>query len=246
MNRIPDDSKAVEDDAIKHAVKLQKDVGIKTITDGELRRFHLHLLRLWTLLIFAKHYLRGFFFDGVFNKLEGMVTIPNRKLSLYSPHAYMKGQYILSRCCQNMLSLVKLDYLSRLSFQPYIPHIAMMYAAGVQAAETVFCNVSFHRSIIPCRLGSRRERLGGRSLSTWMNSSSSHLLQLLRLVWHGNVYICVTFYLRMCGTSRLPCVRQHGFISVMGQIRHTIRLCMGVTVSSQDFPYTLSLAQIIW
>lgn len=32
------DLKDVEDEAIKHVVKLQQDVGIKTITDGELRR----------------------------------------------------------------------------------------------------------------------------------------------------------------------------------------------------------------
>jgi methionine synthase II (cobalamin-independent) len=34
-----DDLKNVEDQAIKQVVKLQGDVGIKTITDGELRRF---------------------------------------------------------------------------------------------------------------------------------------------------------------------------------------------------------------
>lgn len=32
------DLKKVEDEAIKHVVKLQKDVGMKTITDGEQRR----------------------------------------------------------------------------------------------------------------------------------------------------------------------------------------------------------------
>ena len=32
------DLKPVEDNAIKHVVELQRDVGIKTITDGELRR----------------------------------------------------------------------------------------------------------------------------------------------------------------------------------------------------------------
>lgn len=35
----PQDLKAVEDDAIKHVVKLQQELGIKTITDGELRRW---------------------------------------------------------------------------------------------------------------------------------------------------------------------------------------------------------------
>ena len=32
------DLKPVEDNAIKHVVELQRSVGIKTITDGELRR----------------------------------------------------------------------------------------------------------------------------------------------------------------------------------------------------------------
>lgn len=31
--------RSVEDEAIKHVVKLQQDIGIKTITDGELRRW---------------------------------------------------------------------------------------------------------------------------------------------------------------------------------------------------------------
>jgi methionine synthase II (cobalamin-independent) len=32
------DLKPFEDDAVKHVVELQRNVGIKTITDGELRR----------------------------------------------------------------------------------------------------------------------------------------------------------------------------------------------------------------
>lgn len=32
------DLKPFEDEAIKHVVKLQQDLGIKTITDGEMRR----------------------------------------------------------------------------------------------------------------------------------------------------------------------------------------------------------------
>jgi methionine synthase II (cobalamin-independent) len=34
-----DELKIVEDEAVKHVVKLQRHVGIRTITDGELRRF---------------------------------------------------------------------------------------------------------------------------------------------------------------------------------------------------------------
>ncbi|KAH9487003.1 Putative protein YxjH [Psilocybe cubensis] len=52
--------KDVENEAIKHVLKLQQNVGIKLVTDGELRR--------------------GYFFDGVFEKLEGMTYVPNRTL----------------------------------------------------------------------------------------------------------------------------------------------------------------------
>ncbi|KAF9481015.1 UROD/MetE-like protein [Pholiota conissans] len=65
----PEELKPVEDEAIKQVLKLQRELGISTITDGELRR--------------------TFFFDGVFNRLEGMTYIPNRPISTfksYIPH----------------------------------------------------------------------------------------------------------------------------------------------------------------
>ncbi|CAA7258679.1 unnamed protein product [Cyclocybe aegerita] len=92
-NTIPHDLKAVEDEAIKHVVKLQQDVGIKTITDGELRR--------------------GYFYEGVFNNLEGIVELPDRPIA---------------------------------TFKPYIPHIAVMYAAGVQESPSAFCNGKIRRT----------------------------------------------------------------------------------------------------
>lgn len=61
-----DDVRALEDDAIKHVVDLQKEVGIKTITDGELRR--------------------GMFFENVFDRLEGITFIPNRPISTFKPY----------------------------------------------------------------------------------------------------------------------------------------------------------------
>ncbi|KIM48267.1 hypothetical protein M413DRAFT_226748 [Hebeloma cylindrosporum] len=60
------DLKPLEDEAIKHVLKLQQDVGIKTITDGELRRVY--------------------FFEGVFDKLEGMVYMPNRPIATFKPY----------------------------------------------------------------------------------------------------------------------------------------------------------------
>jgi len=85
--------KTDEDDAIKHAVKLQQEFGMKTITDGEMRR--------------------AMFFEGVFDKLDGMIDMPQRPIS---------------------------------TFKPYIPHIAFMYAAGIQEAATVFCSGKIRRT----------------------------------------------------------------------------------------------------
>lgn len=61
-----EDVRALEDDSIKHVVNLQKEVGIKTITDGELRR--------------------EYFYDNVFDRLEGMTFIPNRPISTFKPY----------------------------------------------------------------------------------------------------------------------------------------------------------------
>ncbi|KAF8898815.1 hypothetical protein BD779DRAFT_1432032 [Infundibulicybe gibba] len=87
------DLKILEDEAIKRIVELQRGVGIKTITDGELRR--------------------AYFFEGMFNTLEGMTHIPNRPIT---------------------------------TFKQYIPHIKFMYAAGLQAADTVFCTGKIKRT----------------------------------------------------------------------------------------------------
>ncbi|PPQ62826.1 hypothetical protein CVT24_000520 [Panaeolus cyanescens] len=84
--------KTAEDEAIKQAVVLQQELGLKTITDGEMRR--------------------ACFFDGVFEKLEGMIYIPEQPI-------YM--------------------------FKSYIPHIAMMYAMGIEHSPTFFCNGKIKR-----------------------------------------------------------------------------------------------------
>ncbi|KAJ6621666.1 hypothetical protein B0H10DRAFT_2163022 [Mycena sp. CBHHK59/15] len=63
-----DDILAAEDAAVVHVVKLQRDLGLRTITDGEMRR--------------------EVFFEGVFDKLEGMTDLPHREHTLrsYIPH----------------------------------------------------------------------------------------------------------------------------------------------------------------
>ncbi|KAF9535399.1 hypothetical protein CPB83DRAFT_865696 [Crepidotus variabilis] len=89
----PSELKAIEDESVKAVVRLQEEVGLRTVTDGEQRR--------------------GMFFEGVFDKLEGMITISNRPIS---------------------------------TFKPYIPHIAIMYAQGIQESETIFCNGKIKRT----------------------------------------------------------------------------------------------------
>ncbi|TFK30331.1 UROD/MetE-like protein [Coprinopsis marcescibilis] len=61
-----EDVRALEDDAIKRVVELQRQVGIKSITDGELRR--------------------EMFFENVFDRLEGMTFIPNRPIHTFKPY----------------------------------------------------------------------------------------------------------------------------------------------------------------
>jgi len=73
------DLKSVEDDAIKHVVELQRNVGIKTITDGELRRLSWISKQLLPFFLANVLLHRAYFFEGVFDKLEGMTYMPDRK-----------------------------------------------------------------------------------------------------------------------------------------------------------------------
>lgn len=66
--------KAAEDEAIQHVVKMQKDIGMKTITDGELRRYTIAQTREQ-----VANGCRTVFFEGVFDTLEGMTIMSNRE-----------------------------------------------------------------------------------------------------------------------------------------------------------------------
>ncbi|KZS95985.1 UROD/MetE-like protein [Sistotremastrum niveocremeum HHB9708] len=59
----PQELRAVEDQSIQKIVDVQRQAGIKTLTDGEFRR---HM-----------------FFDGVFDNLEGMTLVPDAPASLF-------------------------------------------------------------------------------------------------------------------------------------------------------------------
>ncbi|EKM58757.1 uncharacterized protein PHACADRAFT_248829 [Phanerochaete carnosa HHB-10118-sp] len=58
--------RAVEDEAIRAIVQMQREAGIKTITDGEFRR---HM-----------------FFDGVFDNMNGMKYIPEAPLQIFKDY----------------------------------------------------------------------------------------------------------------------------------------------------------------
>jgi hypothetical protein len=71
--------KAVEDAAIRDALKLQQDSNIGTITDGEFRRFFCSLWTCKRTIHLISLRLRGIFYEGVFEKLEGMKCIHNSR-----------------------------------------------------------------------------------------------------------------------------------------------------------------------
>ncbi|KAJ8454219.1 hypothetical protein ONZ45_g19386 [Pleurotus djamor] len=83
---------SAEDDAVAQIIKLQLDLGMASITDGEMRR--------------------GVFFEGVFEKLCGM-TIAMRPIT---------------------------------DFKPYIPHIKLMYGAGVLESQSMYCSGLIRRT----------------------------------------------------------------------------------------------------
>ncbi|KAI0734463.1 hypothetical protein C8Q72DRAFT_393566 [Fomitopsis betulina] len=58
--------RVIEDESIPAIVRLQQEVGIKTITDGEMRR--------------------GSFYEGMFEKLGGMTIVPARSLSTFKAY----------------------------------------------------------------------------------------------------------------------------------------------------------------
>ncbi|KAG6862378.1 hypothetical protein C0995_011818 [Termitomyces sp. Mi166 len=120
---------AAEDEAIEHVVQLQRDVGMRTITDGELRR--------------------GMFFEGVFDNLEGMTMIPNRWFfylfgALVPTPRFLKGP-IQTFKVSAINPMIRIDDGLNVPWQRYIPHIGMMYASGVKEAESVFCTGKLKR-----------------------------------------------------------------------------------------------------
>ncbi|KAG6912019.1 hypothetical protein DXG01_000267 [Tephrocybe rancida] len=119
---------AATDDAIKYVVQLQRDVGIKTITDGELRR--------------------SMFFEGVFDNLEGMTAMPNRgwsNLCQYIPHIRLMYMYGLKEAetvfCTGKIRRTKPFYLDQFNYLK-----GLVPAEDVKHIKITMCSPSwFHQ-----------------------------------------------------------------------------------------------------
>lgn len=68
--------KAVEDESIAEAVRLQLNLGLDTITDGEYRRYALDRSTSGSSL--TNHH-STMFYDGLFDCLDGFKVINDRK-----------------------------------------------------------------------------------------------------------------------------------------------------------------------
>lgn len=66
------DLKPVEDKAIAAIVEMQREAGIKAMTDGEFRRSECSCLKNYGKKYVYALISRHMFFDGVFDNLEGM------------------------------------------------------------------------------------------------------------------------------------------------------------------------------
>jgi methionine synthase II (cobalamin-independent) len=64
---------AIEDRAIEHAIRMQEDIGLQAVTDGELRRSWWHLDFLWGLQGVERHVMdTGVSFVGARSRNEGV------------------------------------------------------------------------------------------------------------------------------------------------------------------------------
>lgn len=70
------DLKDVEDTAMSDVLELQRSLGVSEITDGEVKKLVVNppVMNAYEFFIFC----RSSFFDGVFEKLEGMIYMPAR------------------------------------------------------------------------------------------------------------------------------------------------------------------------
>ncbi|EIM81743.1 UROD/MetE-like protein [Stereum hirsutum FP-91666 SS1] len=103
-----------EDEAIAEVVKLQKDMGLRTITDGEFRR--------------------KFFWEGMLNKADGMTFVPQNppeKFSQMAPARYIKTQPADTWICTEKLRRTKallgleFEYLKTLVGRDEVANIKM-------------------------------------------------------------------------------------------------------------------------
>ncbi|KAG6873567.1 hypothetical protein C0992_008612 [Termitomyces sp. T32_za158] len=118
--------RAAEDEAVERVVRLQRDVGMRTITDGEMRR--------------------GMFFEGVFDNLEGMTVIPNRPIETfkkYIPHIGMMYAYGVKEAetifCSGKIKRTKPLYLDQFNYVK-----KLVSAEDVKHIKVTMCSPSWY------------------------------------------------------------------------------------------------------
>ena len=68
--------KALEDKTVPEIVKLQKDLGLTVLTDGEVRRY---VKGYMSWCVPSPIGLRAVYNYGIFEQVEGMTVIPDRE-----------------------------------------------------------------------------------------------------------------------------------------------------------------------
>jgi hypothetical protein len=121
----------------------------------------------------------------VFENLDGITYIPSRDFAFALAvvhsfsHVLEQDPLRLSRC---VLTTIRAELSNTHVWQPYIPHIAFMYASGMKEAETVYCTVGVSSDADLVCSPFRRERSKGPDPFMLINLSLSKVWCLRRWV----------------------------------------------------------------
>jgi 5-methyltetrahydropteroyltriglutamate--homocysteine methyltransferase len=113
---------AVEDREIERLVRLQSELGLQSITDGELRRSWWHLDFLWGLAGVGRHVMdAGVAFAGVTTRTEGVRV--DGKIA-FAGHPHVQHYAYLHSLVRGALPKVAIPSPSALVGRPVLPPIA--------------------------------------------------------------------------------------------------------------------------
>lgn len=147
----PSDLRSLEDAAIKHVVELQRNVGIKTVSDGEFRRLS------WTSMLCRPSYFDLPLFIGAFFMKECLINLKAWYicLSVSFISSSRSWSWLIPFFCaaEGPISTFKVKQIASFRSKPlliviisqlYIPRFALLHDAGIKSVETFFCGVRIH------------------------------------------------------------------------------------------------------